>query len=555
MRKLLLAGVAVAIWIAAASQTPDHPLFTDVTSASGIRFRHQASHTSQKYLIETMGAGVAWLDYDGDGKLDLFFVNGAALGDPMAPGKAPNKSGARFWNRLYRNKGNGTFEDVTERAGVRGDFYGMGVAVGDYDNDGRPDLFVTGFGRNQLYHNEGNGTFKDVTEQAGVTGGGWSTGAVFFDYDGDGRLDLFVARYLDWDFSKNIWCGPEKIQQRGYCHPDAFPAVTHLLYHNEGNGKFRDASESSGIAAHPGRGLGVAINDSDGDGRPDILVANDSVAEQLFRNNGDGTFSEMALEKGVAYNSKGSSFAGMGVDWNDYNNDGWPDIFLNALSLQGYLLLKNTRGDYEDVSDVTGLSAITLPYSGWGAKFVDYDNDGWKDLFVAQGHVMDTISADYPSISYEQRLLLLRNVRGRYDDVSKRGGPSFQVPLAARGAAFGDYDNDGSVDVVVSTNDGAPVLLRNNERNNHWILINTIGARSNRDGIGARIHITGESGLDQYGYVSTASSYLSASDKRVHFGLGSDRRMRQIEIRWPSGIVQTLKDVAADQILTVKEAR
>jgi hypothetical protein len=555
MMNLWLRGLPIALWIAAASQTSDHPLFIDVTGSAGIRFRHQASHTSQKYLIETMGAGVAWLDYDGDGNLDLFFVNGAALGDPMVPGKAPDKSDPRFWNRLYRNTGHGTFEDVTERAGVRGDYYGMGVAVGDYDNDGRPDLYVTGFGRNQLYHNEGNGTFKDVTEQAGVSGGGWSTGAAFLDYDGDGRLDLFVARYLDWDFSKNIWCGPEKVQQRGYCHPNAFPAVTYLLYHNEGNGKFREVSQSSGIAAHPGKALGVAINDSDGAGRPDILVANDSVAEQLFRNNGDGTFTEVALEKGVAYNSKGSSFAGMGVDWADYNNDGWPDIFLNALSLQGYVLLRNTRGEYDDVSDVAGISAITLPYGGWGAKLVDYDNDGWKDLFVAQGHVMDTISADYPSISYQQRLLLLRNVRGRFEDVSARGGPPFQVPLAARGAAFGDYDNDGSIDVVVSTNDGAARLLHNTERQNHWILINTVGTVSNRDGIGARVHITGESGLEQYGYVSTASSYLSASDKRVHFGLGNDRQVRQIEIRWPSGITQILKDIAVDQVLTVKEAQ
>ena len=259
-------------------------------------------------------------------------------------------------------------------------------------------------------------------------------------------------------------------------------------------------------------------------------MANHSVAEQLFRNNGDGTFAEVALEKGVAYNSKGSSFAGMGVDWNDYDNDGWPDIFLNALSLQGYLLLRNTRGEYEDVSDVAGLTALTMPYSGWGTKFVDYDNDGWKDLFIAQGHVMDTISANYPSISYKQQLLLLRNARGRYEDVSPQAGPAFRVPLAARGAAFGDFDNDGSLDAVVSTNDGAPVLLHNNGSKNNWILINTVGASSNRDGIGARIRVVGESGLEQYGFVSTASSYLSASDKRVHFGLGSDRRVRLIEI-------------------------
>ncbi len=502
-----------------------------------------------------MGSGVAWLDYDGDGNLDLFFVNGAALADPMRKGKPPDKTDPRYWNRLYRNTGHGTFVDVTERAGLRGEGYGMGVAVADYDNDGRPDIYVTNFGRNQLYHNEGDGTFKDVTEQAGVAGGGWSSGAAFFDYDGDGRLDLFVVRYLDWDFSNSPWCGPEKIERRGYCHPNAFQAVTHILYHNEGNGKFRDVSQPSGFAAHPGKGLGVAINDYDGDGRPDVLVANDSVAQQLFRNNGDGTFTELALEKGAAYNSRGSAFAGMGVDWNDYDNDGRPDIFLTALSLQGYVLLRNANGEYEDVSDETGLSGITMPYGGWGTKLIDYDNDGWKDVFVAQGHVMDTISIDFPLISYQQRLLLMRNVRGRLEDASAQAGPVFRVPLAARGAAFGDFNNDGWMDVVVTSNDGPAVLLRNNGGKNNWILIDTIGSSSNRDGIGARIRITSESGMEQHGFVSTASSYLSASDKRVHFGLGNDRRIREIEIRWPSGAVQRLKDVAANQILTVKEAK
>jgi hypothetical protein len=555
MNKLLIATLSAALWIASATQASGTSIFTDIASQVGIRFRHQASHTSQKYLIETMGSGVAWVDYDGDGKLDLFFVNGAGLIDPMPRGKAPDKADPRYWNRLYRNTGRGSFVDVTQRAGLKGEGYGMGVAVGDCDNDGSPDLYVTGLGRNHLYHNEGDGRFSDITERAGVSGGGWSTGAAFFDYDGDGRLDLIVARYLDWDFDKNIWCGPEKAQERGYCHPNAFQAVTHLLYHNEGSGKFRDVSQKSGIEAHPGKGLGVAINDSDGDGRPDILIANDSVAQQLFRNNGDGTFSELALDKGAAYNSNGSSFAGMGVDWNDYNNDGWPDLFINALSLQGYVLLRNTRGEYEDVSNVAGLSAVTMRYGGWGTKFVDCDNDGWKDLFVAQGHVMDTISVDFSSIQYKQHLLLMRNVRDHYEDVSANGGPSFRVPRAARGAAFGDFDNDGSVDVAVSTNDGAPILLHNTGRENHWILINTVGTSSNRDGIGTRIHIVGNSGVEQYGFVSTASSYLSASDKRIHFGLGSDRRVRQIEIRWPNGATQTLNDVAADQIVTVKQRK
>jgi hypothetical protein len=300
--------------------------------------------------------------------------------------------------------------------------------------------------------------------------------------------------------------------------------------------------------------MGTDAADYDRSGHPSVLISN--FANQmvsLYHNEGNGLFVDEAPESEIGRDTLVT--LGFGCFFFDYDNDGWPDIFLNALSLQGYVLLRNTRGDYEDISDLAGLTALTMPYGGWGTKFVDYDNDGWKDLFVAQGHVMDTISADFPSISYKQQLLLLRNDRGRFEDVSSRGGPSFRVPLAARGAAFGDFDNDGFIDVVVSTNDGAPVLLHNNGNKNNWILINTVGVTSNRDGIGARIHIVGETGLEQYGFVSTSSSYLSASDKRVHFGLGSDRRIRLIEIRWPSGVDQILKDVAANQVLTVKEPR
>ena len=530
------------------------PTFSDVTAKAGIQFQHQASRTSPKYLIETMGAGVAWLDYDGDGLLDLFFVNGAALEDPQPDGKLPDKSDPRYWNRLYRNNGSETFEDVTEDSGLHGEGYGMGAAVGDYDNDGRPDLFVTNFGANLLYHNEGNGAFKNVTEHAGVRGSGWSAGAAFLDYDRDGHLDLIVARYLDWDFDNNPWCGPRRVKERGYCHPNAFQSVTHLLYRNQGDGTFRDVSASAGIAAHPGKGLGVALNDYDLDGWPDILVANDSVAQQLFHNNTDGTFTERALEEGVAFNSDGRAFAGMGVDFDDYNNDGWPDVFMNALSLEGYVLFRNSKGQLEDTSDQAGISRISKPYSGWGTKFMDYDNDGWKDLFVAQGHVMDTISIDFPRISYKQRLIMMRNQRGGFQDVSDRAGQAFKLPRAARGAAFGDFNNDGFMDVVVNQNDGPPLLLRNNGGNKtKWILIHTVGKASNRDGIGARIRIVGESNLEQFGVVSTASSYLSASDKRVHFGLGSDRSIKELEIRWPSGAVQRLKDVETKQVLKVEE--
>jgi enediyne biosynthesis protein E4 len=504
-------------------------------------------------MIEPMAASVACLDFDSDGLLDLFFVNGASLTDPMPKGKLPNKSDPRYWNRLYRNTGQETFVDVTEQAGLQGSGYGMGVAVGDYDNDGKPDLYVTNFGRNLLYHNKGNGAFEDVTDRAGVAGSGWCSGAAFLDYDRDGYLDLMVARYVDWNFDNNPWCGPERLKLRGYCHPNAFQSVSHLLYHNQGDGTFREVGEKARITPHLGKGLGIALSDYNLDGWPDILLANDSVAQQLFHNNQDGTFTEVGLSKGVAYNNNGQAFAGMGVDFDDYDNDGWPDVLLNALSLQGYVLFRNNRGEFEDVSEQTGIAQITMQYSGWGMKFIDFDNDGWKDIFVAQGHVLDTISVDYPQIPYKQKFLMMRNSGGRFEDVSSRCGAAFLEPQAARGVAFGDFNNDGFIDLVVSVNDGSPLLLRNNPSGRRWILIDTIGSGSNRDGIGARIRVMGESGLDQHTIVSTASSYLSASDKRAHFGMGKDRQIKSIEIRWPSGVVQELKGLETNQILTVRE--
>lgn len=527
----LCAWLAGTVWL---------PFFTDNTAGSGIRFRHAAAHTPEKYLIETMGSGVGLLDFDGDGLLDIFFVNGATV--PLF-----DKSDPRFWNRLYRNRGDGTFADVTESAGVRGSGYGMGVAVGDYDNDGRPDIFVTNYGANILYHNEGEGRFRDVTAEAGVATGGWSTSAVFLDYDRDGRLDLFVTRYLEWNPQTNPPCGPQKANQRGYCHPNAFPATTHRLFHNDGGGRFRDVSRESGIERHPGKGLGVAINDFDLDGWPDIVVANDSEPQQLFRNNHNGGFTEMALEQGIAFNDNGQSFAGMGVDFADYDNDGKPDIFINALSLQGYVLFRNAGNVFDDDSDRTGLTRTTQAFSGWGAKIADFDNDGWKDLFVVQGHVMDTIAIDQPHISYRQKPLLLRNVRSGFVDVSESAGVPFQKALAARGAAFGDLDNDGWLDVVVNTNDGRPVILKNNPgtARRNWLEIRTIGTASNRDGIGARVRVTTASGRRQFGYVSTASSYLSANDARLHFGLGEADPIREIQVQWPSGRVQVLSGATA----------
>jgi hypothetical protein len=529
------------------------PVFIDATAKSGITFQLLSSRTPQKYLIEAMSGGIAMFDYDGDGWQDLFFVNGARLRNPMPAGAIPDKSDPGVWNRLYHNNRDGTFTDVTERAGLRGVSYGMGVTVGDYNNDGYPDLYVTNFGRNNLYRNNGNGTFTDVTDKAGVAGGGWSSGAAFVDYDRDGRLDLFVARYLDWDFSNNPSCGAPSRGQPAYCHPDIFKSMTYLLYHNNGDGTFTDVSAKAGIAAAPGRGLGVAVNDYDRDGWPDILVANDAIAEQLFHNNHDGTFSEVGMETGLAYDEDGRAFSGMGVAFDDYDNDGWPDVFIDDLANQKYALFRNVKGRFLYSSGSTGIARMTMPHSGWGTGFIDYDNDGWKDLFVAQSHVMDNIEYFQGNVRYLEPLLLLRNVQGRFADVSPQSGEPFQHLQAARGAAFGDLDNDGQIDIVVSCLDGKPMVLHNQGSSNHWIAIRTVGTVSNRDGIGARLHLVSESGANQFGSVSSGGSYFSSNDLRVHFGLGGDKAVRSLEIAWPSGIVQTLHDIQADQIITVRE--
>ena len=528
-------------------------IFEDVTAKSGIRFKHEASCTSQKYLPESMGAGVAMFDYDNDGWLDLFFVNGARLEDPMPRGASPNKSDPRYWNRLYRNNRDGTFTDVTEKAGLQGRLYGMGVASGDYDNDGKVDLLVTNLGGNILYHNNGDGTFSDVTSKAGVGGSGWCTGACFVDYDRDGWLDLIITRYVQWDFSLDVFCGEHRPGYRSYCHPDQFQPITHLVFHNNRDGTFTDVSKKCGIAGSPGKGLGIAIDDFDSDGWPDIFVANDSVAEQLFRNNRDGTFSEIALLSGLAYDQNGHAFAGMGADFGDYRNNGWPSVFVNALANQKYKLFRNDKGAFDDVSDSIGLGALTISHSGWGTKWIDYDNDGWLDLFVAQGHVMDNIELTEPTLRHLEPPLLLKNEHGRFSNLSQGSGPVFTQAIAARGAAFGDLDNDGFVDIAINCNDGHAILLRNSAGiGNHWVTLNLIGTSSNRDAIGAKIRLLTDAG-QQTRFVSTAGSYISASDKRAHFGLGSSKKINLVEITWPSGIVQQLESVNVDQMLTIKE--
>ena len=548
-------GALCTLGLLAAAAVPTAVEFADATHAVRLDFTQENSPTKSKYLPETMGGGVALLDYDNDGRLDVFFVNGARIADAMA-GEMPDKSGRKFWNRLYRQNPDGTFSDVTAAAGLTGmpqNRYGMGVAVGDYDNDGFEDIYVTGYGGNTLYRNNGDGTFTDVTSKAGVGASGWSTSAGFFDYDNDGKLDLFVARYLAWSFDEDRFCGEHKPGGRAYCHPDNFPGIANLLYHNNGDGTFTEVSQKAGVANPNGKSLGVAFADFDADGFPDIYVANDSVQCYLYRNNRDGTFTDVSLTAGVGFNEDGKTFAGMGVDFADYDNDGLPDIVVTDLSDQRYMLYRNNGdGSFTDVTNASGIGRATLAYSGWSTRFLDYDNDGWKDLFVAQGHVMDNIEITSPNLRYLQPPLLLRNSRGTFARVDP--GPVFQSAWAGRGAAFGDIDNDGDLDIVV-TNIGQPAyLLRNDGGNRHnWIRVAARGTRSNRDAIGARVKVVSASGAAQYYAINTAVGYLSASDKRLLIGLDADASARLVEIRWPSGVVQRFENVPAGKTLDAVE--
>jgi hypothetical protein len=525
------------------------PRFVDVTRQAGIQFRHESAASPEKFMIETMGAGCAWIDFNRDGLLDLYLVNGAET--------AAFKPSKPLHSALYRNNGDGTFTDVTASAHVGAEgLFGMGVAVGDYDNDGYPDLMVLGYGRSILYHNDGDGTFTDVTARAGVANAGkWASSAAWFDYDNDGRLDLAIANYVDWTPERNFYCGGKGPGLRSYCHPDDYNGTPPTLYRNNGDGTFTDVSDPSGLAKHPSNGLGIVTFDYDGDGRPDILIANDGRANSLFRNNGDGTFIESAYEAGVAVGEDGTTEAGMGIDAAAASGKGWQDLIITHLDRQQTRFYRGLgHGMFEDATAATKLAYATFQFSGFGVRFLDFDNDGWPDIFIAAGHVLDNIARYHEGVSWAEPKLVFRNTgRGVFADASKRLGPDLQAPAVSRGLAAGDYDNDGDVDVLVSNNGGAPQLLRNDGGNaNHWLELLLVGTRSNRDGVGARLKLT-SGDWSMTAQRMGGMSYQSAQDPRLHFGLGSQTRVDALEIRWPSGSVTRLTNVAADQILTIQE--
>jgi len=536
-----------------ASTVARHSLihFENRQKESGIAFVLHNGTVPDKPVIDSTLGGVALLDYDNDGYLDIFFTNGARI-----PGL--EKTGPKFFNRLYHNNHDGTFTDVTGRAGVRGQGYSMGAASADYDNDGWADIYVTGVNRNILYHNNGDGTFTDVTQRAGVTGvsGGkklWSVSAAWIDYDNDGRLDLFVTNYLDWSEETSRVCGPPG--KRLSCPPSLYQGEPNILYHNNGDGTFTDVSAAMGIAGTTGKGMGVAVADYDGDGWTDIFVANDNERNFLFRNRGGKRFDEVGVESSVAYTEDGVPVSSMGVDFRDWNNDGKPSLFVTALGGETFPLYRNEgNGFFSADTYRAGIGFPSFRMSGWGAGIFDFDNDGHKDLFSANSHVSENANLDSQQ-HYRQPNAVFRNLgTGSFRNVSAEAGPGMQIQAAHRGCAFGDLNNEGKIDVVVSAIGGPAELLYNTSTGgNHWILIQTIGVKSNRDGIGTRIKLTGESGLAQYNQVTTAGSYASSSDKRVHFGLAGDTQIREIELRWPSGKIQVLRNVKADQILKVAE--
>lgn len=563
-RSSAAAGVAVALAIypatsivsgqqagKSASAGTAHPStvrFTDISKSAGINFVQDSTQTEEKYYLETMGTGVAWIDYDQDGLLDLYFVQSGAT-DAYKPAH-PLRSA------LYHNNGDGTFTDVTAKAHVGGeDHYGQGVAVGDFNNDGFPDLYVTGYGRAILYRNNGDGTFTDVTTQAGVADeGNWSSSAGWFDYDKDGWLDLVVTNYIDWSPKNNLWCGEHKPGYRSYCNPNNYRGQKTTLYHNNHDGSFTDVSDKSGVGKPESKGMSMVLADLNNDGWPDIAVANDTWPNFLFENNHDGTFNDVSLISGLAASEDGRYEAGMGIDAADVDGDGNLDIYITHLDFElNRLYHNNGDGTFSDATYSSGIGNKAILLSGVAAKFMDYDNDGWPDILQANGAMLDNVQLYHSLVSYKEPLLMFHNLgHGKFEKVSESLGPDFNRPMAGRGLATADFLNDGQVGIAVNCRGESPLILRNEGSSNHWIEIQLIGTKSNRDGIGALLKLS-SGGVVQVDQAKGGTSYMSASDPRIHFGLGKRNKIDSLQITWPSGQVDKLTNVPIDTIVAIKE--
>jgi enediyne biosynthesis protein E4 len=523
--------------------------FENVAQAIGVSFTHVNGASADKYLVETMGSGAAFLDYDNDGWIDLFVVDGGSI--------ASQKPEAKAAHRLFHNEGKGIFKDVTAASGIVHREYGMGACAGDVDGDGRIDLYITNYGANTLYRNAGNGAFTDITRTARVGLDGWSTSCAFLDIDRDGDLDLFITNYLDAPPSRNPFCGDPRRRIRVYCHPLNYTGLASVLYRNDGKGIFTDITAEAGISKSIGNGLGVAVGDYDDDGLPDVFVANDAVPNFLFHNDGKGRFSEVALAAGVSVGRDGKPRAGMGTEFADYNGDGRLDLVVTNHEFETHSLFRNDgKGSFSDASVEAGIASPTLPFVGFGVAFFDADNNGTLDLSIVNGHVIDNTAVFRPGSSHAQRRLLFQNTNGRrFAEVSKQAGPGFSVQTVGRTLIESDIDNDGDVDLVITNNGGPLEVLRNNVgRDGHAIEMRLVGVRSNRNGIGARVTVTAQ-GRAQMREVKSGSSYLGQNDLRVHFGLADATRIEKIDIRWPTGDVETIRDLAADQIVTVTEGK
>ena len=549
---LLIAGAVVTADTRQAPKQKDAPIpirFTDIRKSAGITFVQDPTETEEKYYLETMGSGVAWMDYNQDGLMDLFLVQSAAT----AMYKPPHPLRCA----LYHNNGDGTFTDVTEKAGVTGaGHYGQGVAVGDFDNDGYPDLYVTGYGSAILYHNNRDGTFTDVTSKAGVGDQGqWSTSAGWFDYDKDGYLDLLVTNYIDWSPKNNVWCGEHRPGYRSYCHPGNYQGQKTKLFHNNHDGTFTDVSDASGVGKPESKGMGVVLADFNNDGWPDIAIANDSWPNFLFLNKHDGTFEDASFVSGLAASEDGRYEAGMGIDAADVDRDGWLDVYITHLDFELNRLYRNNHnGTFDDSTYRSGIGNKFILLSGVSMKFLDFDNDGWPDILQANGAMLDNVALYHSEVTYKEPLLMLRNAgKGQFEKVSESLGPDFTRPIVGRGLATADFDNDGDIDIAVNVRGDYPMILRNDGGNqNHWLEVFLIGTQSNRDGIGSSLRLVSE-GFVEVEQAKGGTSYMSASDPRIHFGLGKRNRIGSLEVTWPSRHVDRLTDVPVDQIIAVKE--